>query len=258
MKLTESNYFSPKANQEYFSVSQFKSFMDCEASALAQIRGEYERPTTKALLEGSYVDAHFSGTMDRFLLEHNEVLNSRTGALKAEYTKARAAIERAEGDEMFMEFMDGEKQAILTGELFGEQWKCKVDVLRDDRIVDLKYMRDMKPMYHKGEWKTFVDAYGYDIQGYVYQKIVEQNTGKQLPFYLAVITKEEPADIRIIELPQRILNVTEGMLAHYVPRFAAIKADEIEPVRCESCAYCRGTKKLKAVTNYEELLQEVE
>ena len=258
MQLTEHNYFSPAANQEYFSVSQFKSFMDCEASAVAQIRGEWERPTSKALLEGSYVDAYFSGTMDRFLTEHNEVLNSRTGKLKAEYVKAQAAIERAERDEMFMQFMDGEKQVILTGELFGEKWKCKVDALHGDKIVDLKYMRDMKPTYSKGEWKTFVDAYGYDIQGYVYQRIVEQATGKRLPFYLAVITKEDPADISLIELPQRILNVTEGMLAHYVPRFAAIKRGEIEPVRCESCAFCRETKVLTAVSSYEELLQEVE
>ena len=256
MKLTSTNYFTPKANQQYFSVSQFKSFLDCEASAMAQIRGEWERPMTKALLEGSYVDAHFAGEMDRFLTEHNEVLNSRNGQLKAEYTKARRAIEKAESDPFFMEFMSGEKQVIVTAELFGVPWKAKIDVLSDERIVDLKYIKDTQKVYQRGEWKTFVDAYGYDIQGYIYQKAVEQVTGKRLPFYLAVITKEDPSDRMIIELPQKVLNVCEGMLAHYVPRFAAIKAGEVEPVRCERCAYCRETKKLKSVTNYEDLMED--
>lgn len=256
MKLTEETYFTPKASQEFFSVSQFKSFLDCEASALAQIRGEWERPMTKALLEGSYVDAHFSGTMDYFLMKHNEVLNSRTGKPKAEYVKARAAIERAESDPFFMEFMTGDRQVILTGELFGERWKAKIDVLSDDKIVDLKYIKDTNKVYKKGEWKTFVDAYGYDLQGYIYQKLVEQETGKQLPFYLAVITKEDPCDLMVIEIPQKLLNVCEGMVQHYVKRFGAIKRGEIEPVRCEKCAYCRETKKLKSVTNYEDLMED--
>ena len=85
---------------------------------MAQVNGEWERPMTKALLEGSYVDAHFSGTMDWFLMKHNEVLNSRTGKLKAEFVKAQNAIERAEKDPFFMEFMTGDKQVILTGELW--------------------------------------------------------------------------------------------------------------------------------------------
>ena len=33
--LTAENYFSPEANMQYMSCSQFKSFLTCEASALA-------------------------------------------------------------------------------------------------------------------------------------------------------------------------------------------------------------------------------
>lgn len=255
MKLTEDNYFSVKASTEYFSVSQFKQFLECPAAAMAQIRGEWERPMTKALLEGSYVDAHFSGTMDRFLMSHNEVLNSRTGQLKAEYTKARAAIEAAEGDPFFMEFLEGEKQVIMTGELFGLKWKCKIDALQDDRIVDFKYMRDMRSVFHKGERKTFIDAYSYDIQGYVYQQIVEQNIGKRLPFYLAVMTKEDPSDRDIIEIPQWKLNSCGEIVKYYAPVFARIKAGEVEADRCGKCAYCRATKKLEKVTKYEDLIE---
>ena len=64
MILTSSNYHSVDANKEYWSVSLFKAFDKCEASGLAQVRGQYEREETDSLLIGSYVDAYFSGEMD--------------------------------------------------------------------------------------------------------------------------------------------------------------------------------------------------
>lgn len=256
MNLTESNYFTLDANREYFSVSQFKSFQACQAAAMAEITGEWIRPETDALLMGSYVDAHFSGTGDVFMENHPEIFNSRTGALKSQYRKAGDAIERAERDPMFMEYMNGETQRIMTGELFGQPWKCKIDVLHKDKIVDMKFMRDMKQVYRDGEWKTFVQAYGYDLQGYVYQKIVEQVTGKHLPFYLAVITKEEPAAIALIHVEDKFLNPFEGLLAHYVPEYARIKAGEVEPERCEDCAYCRKSKVITEPIEYATLFEE--
>ena len=254
MQLTKENYFSPEANREYMSVSQFKRFRECEAAGLAEALGEYERPKSKAFLEGGYIDAHFSGVLPEWLAEHPEVVNSRTGALKAEYQRAREAIAMAEHSEMFMEFLTGEKQTVLTGELFGAPWKAKPDFMLPDKIVDLKYMKDVLPVWSEGERKPFVDAYGYDIQGYVYQQIVLENTGKLLPFYLAVITKEEPADLWIINIPQWRLNACAEVVKYYTHRFTQIKAGEIEPVRCEACAYCRSTKVLDKVTNYEDLL----
>ena len=62
--LTSENYYSPESNQGYMSASQFKSFLDCEARTLAELHGEYHRPSTEALLVGSYVDAYFEGTLD--------------------------------------------------------------------------------------------------------------------------------------------------------------------------------------------------
>ena len=62
MILNNENYYSPEANQEYMSVSQYKAFMNCEAAAMASISGKYERPTTRALLVGSFVDRYFEGT----------------------------------------------------------------------------------------------------------------------------------------------------------------------------------------------------
>lgn len=70
MELTAENYYSPEANAEYMSVSQFKSFagtdgkLACEAEAMAELRGEWEMKKTTALMVGSYVDSYFEGTLD--------------------------------------------------------------------------------------------------------------------------------------------------------------------------------------------------
>lgn len=256
MKLTDNNYFSQKANMEYFGASQFKSFLKCEAEALAELRGEIERPASKALMIGSYVDAHFAGEMEQFTENHPEIFNSRTGELKADYRQADKLIARAEKDEMFMEYMSGDKQVIMTGEIHGHPFKIKVDSLHDDKIVDLKCMRDMKPIFKDGERKTFIDAWQYDIQGYIYQQIVAQNVGIELPFYLAVVTKEEHPDLAIIEIPQWRLNSVDAIIDHYIDHFAAVKEGTERPIRCGRCGYCRDTKKLTKVTTYEELMEE--
>ena len=256
MKLTDDNYFSQEANMEYFGASQFKSFLKCEAEALAELRGEIERPASKALMIGSYVDAHFAGEIEQFTENHPEIFNSRTGELKADYRQADKLIARAEKDEMFMDYMSGDKQVIMTGEIHGYPFKIKVDSLHDDKIVDLKCMRDMKPIFKDGERKTFIDAWQYDIQGYIYQQIVAQNVGTELPFYLAVVTKEEHPDLAIIEIPQWRLNSVDAIIDHYIDHFAAVKEGTEQPIRCGRCGYCRDTKKLTKVTTYEELMEE--
>ena len=73
MVLTEQNYYGKEASQQFFSVSQYKDFMKCEAMAMAKIRGDYQQPVTKALLVGSFVDAYFEGTLKQFMEVMNEV-----------------------------------------------------------------------------------------------------------------------------------------------------------------------------------------
>lgn len=255
MILTKDNYFSPEASMEYMSVSQFKTFKDCEAKAMAEINAFYERPETKDLLMGSYVDAYFSGEIDEFEQWHPEIFNKRTGELKADYQHCEDCIARAEQDPLFIQYMSGDPQVIMTGELFGIKWKIKVDSLHDDKIVDLKLMKDMEPIFKQGERKTFIDAWGYDLQGYVYQQIVKQNVGKELPFYLAVITKEKAPDIEIIHIPQWRLNSAGEVIKHFAPRFEAIKNGEIEPTYCGKCEWCRAIKRIEKPLEYEELLE---
>ena len=119
MALTKKNYFSQANNLKYMGSSQFKSFLRCEAAALAEIKGERERPKSTALLVGSYVDSYFEGTLDEFKAENPEIFNSRTGELKADYKQADTIIKIIEADPLMMKYMDGRKQVIKTGTIAG-------------------------------------------------------------------------------------------------------------------------------------------
>jgi hypothetical protein len=242
MILTNENYYSNESNSEYMSVSQYKSFRKCEAATMAELRGEWTRPKTTALLVGSYVDAWFEGTLSEFT-ENNPEIFKKDGTLKADYVQATAIIERVKQDKLFMEYMAGEKQTIFTGELFGAKWKIKIDSLLPDKIVDLKVMRSMERIMGK----SFVEHWGYDLQMAIYSAV----HGGDLDTYLAVVTKQTPSDLEIIEIPkwrrEELLEETKKFLPHIID----VKTGKVEPERCGVCEYCRATKKITEPIDFE-------
>lgn len=252
MQLTAENYYSIEANNAYMSASFVKSMLNCESMAIAELRGEYERPKGQALMVGSYVDSYFDGTLDLFRAQHPEIFK-RDGSLKSEYIKADQMIVRAEQDTVFMDFMDGEKQRIFTGNIDGIPFKAKFDVyLPGKRIVDLKTTKDMEPMYKPGEGRlTFAEYWNWPLQMAIYQKL----EGNHLPCYLAVITKEEPPSIEVIEIPQHVLDTEMQILKDKLPYFDAVRQGLIEPERCEHCAYCRKTKRLTGAISLDEFTE---
>ena len=257
MKLTNENYFSPEAAVDYWSVSQFKAFNKCEAAGLAEARGEYQREETDALLIGSYVDAYFSGPreLDKFIGSHGDkMVSKRGGGLLAKFTHANDIIDRVEADPLMMEYLTGEKQVIMSAEIFGLPWKAKFDVYDETRIVDLKCVRDFEDVFEKGYgWRSWVEFWGYDIQGAIYQKIEQLVTGRErpLPFYIAAVTKERVPDIKVLQIPQHVLDAAYHMVEAKIERFDLIKQGDVEPVRCEKCDYCKATKVLTAPEIYE-------
>ena len=254
MILTAENYFTPEANMKYMSASQYKSFANCEACALAELRGEWERKVTPALLVGSYVDAHFEGTLTLFQAKNPAVFTQK-GELRSEYRHAEYVISRIERDEMFMSFLAGEKQVVRTGEIEGVPFKTKIDVLHANKaIVDLKIMRDFESQYKNEQGRlNFIEYWGYDIQGAIYQEVERQHCDKKLPFYIAAATKEPEPDIGIFEIPQYHLDATLKIVKHNIPHYQNIKNGLYEPERCEACDYCKFTKKLTAVKSMEVL-----
>lgn len=252
MRLTDENYYSQEANWEYMSVSQFKDFagtygkLACEFAAMEKLEERWEDEETTALLVGSYVDAYFEGALDKFKVDHPSPFK-RDGGLKADYIKANEIITRIERDQYFMKYMSGQKQVIMTGELFGAKWKIKMDsYIPDVAIVDLKVMTsitDLKWVKDLG-YLDFVRFWGYDIQGAVYQEIVRQNTGKKLPFYIAGATKEKEPDIRIIHVTDNYLQEALSAVEAKLPRILRVKNGEEEPERCELCDCCRHSRVL--------------
>lgn len=272
--VTAENYFSPEIQMAYMGASQFKAFDRCEAAALAELRGEYRPPSSTALLVGGYVDAHFSGDLPLYQARHPELFK-RDGSLKAEYVHAQDVIARMESDELYMLLMSGQKQVIRTGEIAGVPFKIKIDSLLDadscreverkfqdagsafafcdGAIVDQKVMRDMADVWSEEECRRvpFVEAWGYDFQGAIYQAV----EGHMLPFILAVGTKEASPDLAALYIPDEDLAAKLAEVEDRVPRYQAIKEGRERPRRCERCDYCKATKKLMAIRNYRELTE---
>jgi len=265
MMLTAENYFSQESNNEYLSVSQYKDFcgtlgkIPCEEQALAKLKGEWEMEMSTALLVGSYVDSHFEGTLTTFKAQHPGIFTQK-GELKANYKQAEEIINRIERDELFMKYMAGEKQVIMTAELFGVKWKTKLDsYIADTCIVDLKVMKSLRESHYVRDFglMDFIRYWGYDIQAAIYQKVVEISTGKKLPFYIAGASKEKMTDIELIQVPQEWMDERLMDVEKEIPKIIALKNGEIDPIRCEVCDYCKHTKILTGAIWPDELLGEI-
>ena len=270
MKLTNGNYYGAKANQEFMSVSQFKSFQNCESMAMAELRGEYERPQSKALLLGSFVDEMLTGTKKsqvKFIVyNRSEIFQKSSKIVKldddgltaiandyfedlfnadnkpyAEIVQALETIERIKKQPLMMQHFKSKHQVIMTGEIAGVPFKIKMDNYKPDEfIADCKYMASLRS---PNMFEPMVKYWGYDLQGAVYQEIVYQNTGKRLPFYLDIATKETPSHLAVAEIKQYDLDEALEKVKALAPRFQAIKNGEIEPTRCDEygCDYCTET-----------------
>lgn len=272
LKLTEANYFSQEADMQYMSASQFKAFKRCEAAALAELRGECGKKDTLALRVGSYVDAYFSGELEQYKADHPEMFK-KDGTLKADFAHAQKVAERLERDELARMLLSGRHQVIKTGKIAGVWYKTKSDSLLTAAqveaickrfpqvrelvpfggaiIVDLKYMKDFADIWDDElrERVSFVEYWGYDIQGAIYQKIDK----RMCPFVIIGATKEAEPDIEAMYIPDDDLSFALSEVEELSPRYDAIKRGEIEPVGCGKCAYCRSMKRLTGIKHYKRI-----
>ena len=245
MILTESNYYSAEANREYFSVSQYKDFMKCPAMAVAKLRGEYEPDFGRALLLGSYVDEMLTGTEESvkmFIVEHMPDLFKKNGDRYADVQQADETILRIRKQPLMMKYLSGQHQVIMTGEIEGVPFKIKMDSFNpDEYIADLKYMASLRS---PNLFQPMIQYWSYDTQAAVYQEIVRQNIGKQLPFFFVVATKEKPAHLAVGEISQWNMDQALDNVRKHISEFQKIKTGKKEPERCEDygCEFCTSTK----------------
>lgn len=264
MILTNENYYSKEANMEYMSVSQYHDFVGvtaipgCEAMAMAKLQGRWVEDKSVAQLVGGYVDAYFEGTIDEYKIQNPEIFN-KNGSLSAKFIQADSIIERVNRDDLFRQYMSGEKQVIVTGEIGGVMWKGKIDSLHDSCIVDLKVMANIyEPIWVDNVGRLiYIDAYSYDDQAAVYQELIRQKTGKRLPFFHAAVTKEKYPDLEVIHIPDDIIDMAMQRILSRIDKVNFVKSGQVKPVRCGSCDYCKSTKKLTTTTNYYNLRSKV-
>lgn len=234
---TDELYF---ADKHYMSVSAFKKLSKCELDGLT----DWGSPSD-SMLVGSYVDAFISGTIDKFKEDHPEIISSRgssKGELKTEFKKADEICDYIVSNPRLSQFLSGEKQTIMTGEIAGVPFKIKMDSYsKGIAIVDLKVMASVTDKL--GNPIDFITPWGYDIQLACYQEIVRQNTGELLPCFIVAVTKETPIDSLIVNIDQDFLYRALGKVETEIKHLYDVKMKVVEPVGCGVCSTCRLNRK---------------
>lgn len=259
LQLNDENYYSQEANLQYMSVSQYKDFLKCEAAALAKLQGKWVEEHNDSLLFGSYVHAWLEGTMDQFK-EKTPELFTKKGELYSQYKHADEMIETLQNDGLCMFALQGQKEVIITAELFGTHWKAKLDVYKpeDGRFVDLKTVKSIREKVWSDElgYCSFVEAYGYTVQMAVYAELEKRYSGRDnwLEPLIVAVSKEKHPDKAVINFDEGILEYELGEVEVKLPHVLEVKSGVKQATRCEKCPYCRRTKRLSGTIHYSQLI----
>ena len=282
--LNEQNYHSSEANLKWLDCSTYKNAVGtcgrkgCECRALAIAKGEYAQPMTEALLVGSYVDSYFDNSLSQFCLDNMENIFTKASIKKFEksgdsddlerlsaFKQADIMIQRAVREPLFMKYVEGETQKILTAEISGVPIRVKLDSFDGNRITDVKTAASITETYYAkdlGQRLNFAEYFGYIEQAYFYQTAVEQNYGKHLPFYLAVITKEKPNNephprVAVIQIPDKLIEDKGKEIQQRIGGVWGLLQGEYDPIPCGSCEWCADNLPLEKIISLDELLLEV-
>ena len=156
--------------------------------------------------------------------------------------------------------MQGQKEIIMTANMFGAPWKIKVDVLNlaKGRIVDLKTVKGIHEKYWNkeyGAYESFVEHYKYIRQMAIYAEVERINSGREkwLETLIVAISKESVPDKIVIGFDNDRLRIELDDTASKMERVLAVKKGQISPSSCGRCHYCRGRKQLRGITHYSDL-----
>lgn len=253
-KITNENYFSKNIQKIYTGSSEVKSMLICESATLAKLRGEWEEEKSKSMLVSSYIDAAMSDELVEFEQQNPEIF-TRGRDLKSDYKLAEDVFNQMQEDEMFWKYLSGEHQVIMTGEISGVPVKIKIDSYFPEKvIVDLKCMANFDLIWNEAthQKENFVDYYEYLIQASLYQEVVRQNTGKQLPFIIAAATKQKYSQRALLQIPQQVMDEKLEFLKQYLPHLQEVKQGKIKPTSCGKCNYCISKKKCDRIYYYDD------
>lgn len=261
--LNSDNYYNSSTDLIYQSPTYFKKFLACEAETMAEIKGEYKPDFKDALLVGNYLHSYFESkeAHQKFIDENREEMYSKRKpyGLLGKYRIADSMIETLSNDEMFRKLYQGDKEAIVTGQIDNVDWKGKIDCLNLDRkyFIDLKTTRDIHKKYwnvEDHEWNSFVASWNYQLQMYVYQELIHQTFGVWCEPYIVAVSKQDVPDKAIISIPNERLTEAELLIEREQPHIEDVRHGRVEPTRCEHCEYCRLTKKLGEIVSMDDLI----
>lgn len=280
MKLTRDNYYTPEADREYMSCSQYQSWCECEAKTMAKLQGRWVDEEKEAFLVGNYFHTHFEGpeAHEQFCQEHfdkiykTKTIKGKGGAPDttvvtgkyAPYEQADKMIAVAEADPLIKSLIDlpGENEKIMTGEIWGVPWRIRLDKYVPDgrMIIDYKTVANISELKWSEalhEKVTFIDAYGYMMRAAVYTEIEKQNanSSEDAPFIIVAISKQDYPDKEALYLNHRQRYDYElEQIKKRLGMIQMIKAGQIKPKRCGCCDYCRETKQLSGIRPYYTLM----
>lgn len=233
--------------RDYISFSTWSRYRECEVSALARDKGEIEFEATDAMIVSQYVEAKLIGTDEdvaKLFEEYPQIVNSRTGEPKVAYTRAEAAAEQAKDDSVFMSLLQGDKQVKLEGEINGVKVLGYADNINSRFISDLKAMANINRVWSEEQRRkvSFVEAYNYHVQAYIYQELYRQKTGLKLPVFLTVMTKTDPSRRVIVTFDENMLGDAEQLFKGSLLRILKLRAGDKDPTPCGVCDHCAKTQ----------------
>ncbi len=254
LDLLGKDYYSRESAIRYWSISQYKRFRECEARALAELRGDWtDTRDNTALLVGNYVHSYFESEKahSKFVDENKTAMLSTRGTtkgqLKKDYVIAEQMIEALKNDYQFMKYYQGKKEEAVTGFLGGVEFKGKIDCLN----VDYGYFVDIKTtkgsiddtVWNGQERVYWFEAYGYILQMAAYKTMLEAKYNKPFKPIIYAVTKETPPDTRAIAIENVDAMQNElNELAQNIKRLDAVKKGTEPPKPCGHCEYCRANQ----------------
>lgn len=270
-ELTEDSYYTPEASQHYMSVSLFKDFMQCEVATLAKLKGEWKQEEATALLVGNYVHSYFESkeAHQKFIADKGSALMTKPnkkepyGHLRSDFKTADAMINALKDETVFKSLYEpGQKEVIVTGDIYGYKWKGKIDSLNLNQLYfcDLKTVDDI----HKKHWSSTYNKYdnfiadrGYFMQMAVYIELIKQTFNTECQPFIFAISKQDPPDKEAIDFnsDQDILYMQDAMrmIEENQEHIQKVMSGEEAPTRCNHCEYCRLTKKIELPVHASEI-----
>jgi hypothetical protein len=174
------------------------------------------------------------------------------GQLKSTFQTANKMIEALKNDSVCMKFLEGEKELIITGELFGTKWKGKVDSINLEKgyFTDLK---TTKSIHQKTNGLSFIENYDYISQMAIYRELIKQQYGKDLIPYIVAVEKNDNPLKAVIKVDERYTLPKLEEIEYNLERIKALRSGDIEPVGCGECEYCRKNSKVTKILTIDEL-----